>query len=75
MFPIKTLDKINEELNRYYLQIITFQNENIHTTKNIAANFSKDLSELEDVIVDIKKYNNNKKNNHINIYISINIFF
>jgi hypothetical protein len=62
MFPIKTLDKINEELHRYYLQIITFQNEDLHY-QDIAAKFSKNLSELEDVIVDIKKYNNNKKNN------------
>ena len=62
MFPIKTLDKINEELHRYYLQIITFQNEDLHY-QDIAAKFSKNLSELEDVIEDIKKYNNNKKNN------------
>ena len=62
MFPIKTLDKINEELHRYYLQIITFENEDPHY-QEIAAKFSKNLSELEDVIVDIKKYNNNKKNN------------
>ena len=54
MFPIKTLDKINEELHRYYLQIITFQNEDPHY-QEIAAKFSKNLSELEDVIVDIKK--------------------
>jgi hypothetical protein len=62
MFPIKTLDKINEELYHYYLQIITFQNEDPHY-QDIAAKFSKNLSELEDVIEYIKKYNNNKKNN------------
>ncbi|MDW3631363.1 MAG: hypothetical protein QOK71_07990 [Nitrososphaeraceae archaeon] len=62
MFPIKTLDKINEELHRYYLQIIPFQNKDPNY-QDIAAKFSKNLSELEDVIVDIKKYNNNKKNN------------
>jgi predicted proteasome-type protease len=62
MFPIKILDKINEELYRYYLQIITFQNEDPYY-QDIAAKFSKNLSELEDVIEDIKKYNNNKKNN------------
>jgi hypothetical protein len=62
MFPIKTLDKINEELYRYYLQIITFSNEDPYY-QDIAAKFSKNLSELEDVIEDINKYNNNKKNN------------
>ncbi|HET8855991.1 MAG TPA: hypothetical protein VFM28_00535 [Nitrososphaeraceae archaeon] len=62
MFPIKRLEKIHEELNRYYLQIITFQNENSQY-QDIATNFSKNLSELEDVIEDIRIYNNNSKNN------------
>jgi len=62
MFPIKRLEKIYEELHRYYLQIITFQNENSQY-QDIATNFSKNLSELEDVIEDIRIYNNNSKNN------------
>jgi hypothetical protein len=62
MFPIKRLEKIHEELHRYYLQIITFQNENSQY-QDIATNFSKNLSELEDVIEKIRIYNNNSKNN------------
>ena len=43
MFPIKLLDKINEELYRYYLQIITFQNEDPHY-QDIADKLSKNIS-------------------------------
>ena len=62
MFPIKRIEKIHQELNYYYLQVIAFQNEDSQY-QDIVTKFSKNLSELEDVIVDIKKYNNNKKNN------------
>ena len=27
MFPIKRIEKINEELNHYYLQVISFQDK------------------------------------------------
>ena len=37
MFPLKGLEKIHEELHRYYLQVITFQNE-IHNTKILQLN-------------------------------------
>ncbi len=62
MFPIKRLEKIQEELHRYYLQVIAFQN-NTPQYQNIATKFSKNLSELEDIIEDIRIYNNNSKNN------------
>jgi hypothetical protein len=62
MFPIKRLEKIREELHRYYLQVITFQNEDSQY-QDIATKFSKNLSELEDIIEDIRIYNNNIKNN------------
>jgi hypothetical protein len=62
MFPIKRLEKIHEELHNYYLQIITFQNEDPQY-QDIATKFSKNLSELEDVIEDIRIYNNHSKNN------------
>ncbi len=62
MFPIKRLEKIHEELHRYYLQVITFQNENPQY-QDIATKFSKNLSELDNVIEDIKIYNNNSNNN------------
>ena len=62
MFPIKRLEKMYEELHRYYLQVITYQNED-PKYQNIATKLSKNLSELEDVIKDIRKYNINNKNN------------
>jgi hypothetical protein len=62
MFPLKRLEKIHEELHRYYLQVITFQNENPQY-QDIATKFSKNLSELDNVIEDIKIYNNNSNNN------------
>ena len=62
MFPIKRLEKMYEERHRYYLQVITYQNED-PKYQNIATKLSKNLSELEDVIKDIRKYNINNKNN------------
>lgn len=62
MFPLQRLEKIHEELHRYYLQVITYQNEN-PKYQDIATKLSKNLSELEDVIKDIRKYNINNKNN------------
>ena len=62
MFPIKILEKMYQELHRYYLQVITYQNED-PKYQNIATKLSKNLSELEDVIKDIRKYNINNKNN------------
>ena len=61
MFPIKRLEKMYEELHRYYLQVITYQNED-PKYQNIATKLSRNLSELEDVIKDIRKYNINNKN-------------
>ena len=60
MFPLQRLEKIHEELHRYYLQVITYQNED-PKYQDIASKLSKNLSELEDIIEDIRKYNN--KNN------------
>jgi len=62
MFPLQRLEKIHEELHRYYLQVITYQNED-PKYQDIATKLSKNLSELEDVIKDIRKYNTNNKNN------------
>jgi hypothetical protein len=62
MFPLKRLEKIHEELHRYYLLVITYQNED-PKYQDIATKLSKNLSELEDVIKDIRKYNINNKNN------------
>jgi hypothetical protein len=62
MFPLQRLEKIHEELHRYYLQVITYQNED-PKYQDIATKLSKNLSELEDVIKGIRKYNINNKNN------------
>ncbi len=63
MFPIKRLEKIHEELHRYYLQVITYQKEQDPNYQDIATKLSKNMSELEDIIKDIRKYNINNKNN------------
>jgi len=71
MFPIKIIEKIQEELNHYYLQVITFQDKDSQY-QDIVTKFSKNLSELDDIIEDIRKYNN-KNNPIINInYINKN---
>ena len=61
MFPVKGLEKIHEELHRYYLQVITFQDEDSQY-QDIATKFSKNLSELDDIIEEMRMYNNNSKN-------------
>jgi hypothetical protein len=60
MFPIKKIEKIHEELNHYYLQVIAFQDKDSQY-QDVVTKFSKTLSELEDIIEDMRKYNN--KNN------------
>jgi hypothetical protein len=71
MFPIKIIEKIQEELNHYYLQVIAFQDKDLQY-QDIITKFSKNLSELNDIIEDIRKYNN-KNNPLINInYINKN---
>jgi len=65
MFPIKRIEKIHEELNHYYLQVIAFQDKDSQY-RDIMAKFSKNLSELDDIIEDMRKYNN-KNNPLINI--------
>ena len=65
MFPIKRIEKIQEELNHYYLQVIAFQDKDSQY-QDIVTHFSDILSELDDIIEDIRKYNN-KNNSLINI--------
>ena len=62
MFPIKRLEKMYQELYRYYLQVITYQNEDPNY-QVIATKLSRNLLELEDVIRDIRRYNIINKNN------------
>ncbi len=65
MFPLKGLETIHEELYRYYLQVITYQNED-QEYQDIVTKLSKNLSELEYTIKYIRKYNKNMKNQLIN---------
>jgi hypothetical protein len=65
MFPIKRIEKIHEELNHYYLHVTVFQDKDSQY-QNIVTQFSKTLSILDDIIEDMRKYNN-KNNPFINI--------
>lgn len=64
MFPIKRIEKLHQELDNYYLQIIAFQDEDLQY-QYIINKFSKNLSELENIIKEIRKYNNNTKDNQL----------
>jgi len=61
MFPLKGLEKIHEELHCYYLQVVTYQNED-QKYQDIVTKLSKNLSELEYTIKNIRKYNKNIEN-------------
>jgi len=65
MFPIKRIEKKHQELNYYYLQVIAFQDKDSQY-QEIVTKFSRNLSELDDIIEDMRKYNN-KNNPLINI--------
>ena len=67
MFPIKRIEKMHQELNYYYLQVIAFQDKDSQY-QDIVTKFSKTLSELKSVIDNMRKYNN-KNNPLININI------
>jgi len=61
---MKRIENIHQELNHYYyLQVIAFQDEPKY--QDIAIKLSKNLSELEDVIKDIRKFNINNKNTQL----------
>ena len=62
MFPVKRLEQMHEELHRYYLQVITYPKAESKYLE-IATRLSKNLSELDGIIKDIRIYNYNNKNN------------
>ncbi len=64
MFPIKRIEQSHYELNNYYSQIIAFQDKDLKY-QEIVLKFSKILSELDEVIENMRKYNNNNINNQI----------
>jgi len=55
MLPIKRIEEIQEELNHYYLQVIAFQDKDSQY-QDVVTKSSKTLSELEDIIEDMRKY-------------------
>ena len=64
MLPIKRIEQLHQELYCYYLQVISFQDK-ISQYQNIITKLSSTISELEDVIEDMRKYNNNNTNSQI----------
>jgi CII-binding regulator of phage lambda lysogenization HflD len=64
MFPIKRIEQLHQELYCYYLHVISFQDK-ISQYQNIITKLSSTISELEDVIEDMRKYNNNNTNSQI----------
>ena len=65
MFPTKRIEQSHFELNNYYSQIIAFQDKDLKY-QEIVRKFSKILSELDEIIEDMRNYNNNNDNNNIN---------
>ena len=66
MFPIKRIEQLHHELDHYYSQLISFQDKDSQY-QNIILKFSKILLELEYVIEDMRKYNNNINGQIINL--------
>jgi len=66
MLPIKRIEQIHQELYQYYLQIVSFQDKESQY-QNIITKFSRTVSELEDVIEEMRKYNNNINDQLLNL--------
>ena len=66
MFPIKRIEQLHQELQNYYLQVIAFQDKDLHY-QNIIPKLSRTISELDSIIEDMRKYNNNTNDQIINL--------
>lgn len=66
MFPIKRIEQLHQELQNYYLQVIAFQDKDSHY-QNIIPKLSRTISELDSIIEDMRKYNNNTNDQIINL--------
>jgi septal ring factor EnvC (AmiA/AmiB activator) len=66
MFPIKRIEQLQQELDHYYSQVIAFQDRDSQY-QNIITKLSRTILELEDVIEDMRKYNNNINDQIINL--------
>ena len=66
MFPIKRIEQLHQELHEYYLQVITFQAKDLQY-QDIVNKFSKTISDLDNIIENMRKYNNNKNDQLLNL--------
>lgn len=66
MFPIKRIEQLYHQLNHYYSQVISFQDQDPQY-QNIIPKLSRTIYELEDVIEDMRKYNNNENDQIMNL--------
>ena len=66
MLPIKRIEQLHQELNHYYSQVIAFQDKDSQY-QDIITKLSRTISKLEDVIEDMRKYNNNSNDQLINL--------
>ena len=66
MLPIKRIEQLHQELNHYYSQVIAFQDKDSQY-QDIITKLSRTISELEDVIEDMRRYNNNSNDQLINL--------
>jgi hypothetical protein len=64
MFPGKKLEKMHEELENYYLQVNTYPKADPNYLY-VINKLSKNLSELDSIIKDIRKYNYINNNNSL----------
>jgi hypothetical protein len=62
MLPIKRIEQLHQELDHYYSQVIAFQDKDSQY-QNIIPKLSRIISELDDIIEDMRKYNNNNNRN------------
>ena len=66
MLPIKRIEQLHQELNHYYSQVIAFQDKDSQY-QDIITKLSRTISELEDVIEEMRKYNKNSNDQLINL--------
>ena len=66
MFPIKRIEHLHQEFHHYYSQVIIFQNKEPQY-QDIITKLSIILSELDNTIEDMRKFNNNINDQIINL--------
>ena len=64
---MKQIEQLHQELNHYNLQVITCQDKDSQYYQDIVTKLSKIISDLDNVIDDMRKYNNNRNDQIINL--------